>query len=458
MKNKILHISYILLAVLAFAACKDNTSDLSLGGDCAVTALTLDTYKGVIDTKTQTVVVNVPEVFDESAMTVTELTLSAGATANIAKGQKLNMRTPRTLRVTNGDVFVDWTVSVRHDEARIYQFRLNGKYNGVINEEQKTISVYVPAGTDLKALVPSITLSEGASVTPLSGVATDFTQPVAYTVTNNTAKAVYTVTVTEIDAPEALFVGIPASKEELSIEELTACEWMLANVPKTLYASFGEIAAGTVDMSKCKVIWWHFHRDGGVDGKERFEAAAPEALAAQVQLRNFYNGGGSFLFTRYATNMPAFIGAVKNEGCPNNCWGGAEASPEFVGGPWSFFITGKTSHPLYQNLMQGEDANQVYTCDKGYGITNSTAQWHIGADWGGYESTDYWRTATGGVDLGWGGDGAIVVWEFLPSDGRGRIVCIGSGCYDWFTTATVEESFHANIAKMTRNAFDYLTQ
>ena len=45
------------------------------------------------------------------------------------------------------------------------------------------VTLYVPVGTPVNALVPTITLSPFATVSPASGVAQDFTNPVAYTVT-----------------------------------------------------------------------------------------------------------------------------------------------------------------------------------------------------------------------------------------------------------------------------------
>lgn len=210
-------------------------------------------------------------------------------------------------------------------------------------------------------------------------------------------------------------------------------------------------------MSECKVIWWHYHKDGGVDGKEAFEHAAPQAVDAAISLRNYYNNGGAFLFTRYATNMPAEIGAVNNDAAPNNCWGQNENEAETVNSPWSFGIQGHTDHQLFQNLvMKSGEPNNVYTCDAGYRITNSTAQWHIGADWGGYSDYNVWRTQTGAKDLAYGGDGAIVVWEFPSKGSTGKIVCIGSGCYDWYSIDDVPSTYHDNIATMTMNALNYL--
>jgi uncharacterized repeat protein (TIGR01451 family) len=66
---------------------------------------------------------------------------------------------------------------------------------GVVNETTKTVALTVPFGTVVTALVPTITMT-GASVSPASGVAANFTSPVVYTVTAADASTqAYTVTV-----------------------------------------------------------------------------------------------------------------------------------------------------------------------------------------------------------------------------------------------------------------------
>ena len=447
-----------LMAVFATASCSDdNTSDLQLAGNCGVTAIALDDYDGTIDAAARSIVVRVPENYDTRSMTVTDLALSDGAESSVSKGDILDMSVAHTIHVTNGDVYLDWSLKAVRDEAKILSFKLNDTYVGSIDETAKTILVLVPGDTDVKQLVPTVTVSDGATVTPEPGLAVDFTNPVQFTVENNTAKAVYTVTVRVIDKPSAIFVGTATDQSGLNPEEAAACKWMTENVPNSVYVSFDAIQKGTVDLSECKLIWWHYHKDGGVDGKNAFEKAAPEAINAAAKLRDFYDAGGSFLLTRYATNLPAFIGAVKNDACPNNCWGGNEDSPEITGNPWNFFMNGNDSHAIYQNLIKGDDANGVYTCDTGYGITNSTAQWHIGSDWGGYADYATWRNETGAKDLGYGGDGAVVVWEFPKNGTKGGIICIGSGCYDWSTTTDVSsDKYHKNVETMTQNAINYL--
>lgn len=449
----------MLMAILALTACSDdNVSDLNLSGSCSITELALDNYDGAIDKTTRTITVRVPETYDISRMSVTKLSLSDGAKSNVNVNDQLNMSTPQAVHVTNGDVYLYWTIKAQRDEAKITSFKINDTYVGTINEDTKNIMVYVPASLDIKKLTPTIAYSENATISPASGIAADFTNPVTYTVTNNTASNTYTVTVKKIDKPQALYVGLAQSMDELNIEEKTACNWMLQNVPNSFYASFTDIKNGSVDLSDCKVIWWHFHKDGGVDGKSNFEKAAPEALEAIPQLKDFYKNGGSFLFTRYATNMPGELGIAKNGGVPNNCWGQVEADAETCNDPWDFKMNGHTDHALYQNLVKGDDANSVYTTDTNYRITNSVAQWHIGSNWGGYADYAAWREATGGIDLGYGGDGAIVVWEFPAEGTSGKTLCIGSGCYDWYSVnENYAEKFHKNIAIMTANAFKYLT-
>ncbi len=441
-----------------FAQCSDdNRSDLQLSGDCLVTELSLDGYSATISLTDRTLTVNVPETYDVSSMYITSLELSTGATCDFSVGEELNLTAPQMMTVVNGDVYLEWTIEVKNDEALITSFVINDTYTGVIDETEKTISVYVPESLGLTALIPTITISDGATVSPQSSIATDFTNPVTYTVTNNTATSVYTATVYAIGKPTAVYMGLASTMDELPIEEQTACKWMLSNISNSLYLSFSDFAAGSVDLSECKVIWWHYHKDGGVDGLTAFESAAPEAVAAAQDLRDYYENGGSFLFTRYATNMPAEIGAVLNSSAPNNCWGQVEDEAETVSSPWSFYITDHTDHPLFEDLlMNTSEPTAVYTCDAGYRITNSTAQWHIGSDWGGYADYDTWRTLTGAEDLAYGGDGAIVAWEFPKSGSNGGIVCIGSGCYDWYSVDDVEEYYHANIATMTSNAFNYL--
>ena len=66
-----------------------------------------------------------------------------------------------------------------------------------------TVAIEVANGTGLNPLTPTIGLSTGATIAPLSGTAQDFSAPFDYTVTaeDATTTQVWTVTVTEAVGP-----------------------------------------------------------------------------------------------------------------------------------------------------------------------------------------------------------------------------------------------------------------
>jgi Protein of unknown function (DUF1566) len=82
---------------------------------------------------------------------------------------------------------------------------LSPAVTGTITEATHTIALTVPFGTVVTALVPAITIT-GASVSPASGVANNFSSPRTYTVTAADASTqAYVVTVTVVVA--ALEIG-----------------------------------------------------------------------------------------------------------------------------------------------------------------------------------------------------------------------------------------------------------
>ena len=88
------------------------------------------------------------------------------------------------------------TVRTLNTAKAITAFNITGQQTSSIDENAKTVTVYVPVGTDKSTLSPTITVSANASVSPGSGVSHDFTSPVQYTVTaEDGSQQAYTVTV-----------------------------------------------------------------------------------------------------------------------------------------------------------------------------------------------------------------------------------------------------------------------
>ena len=88
---------------------------------------------------------------------------------------------------------------VLSNEKKIMAFNFNELspiVTGIIDDTTHNISLIVPFGTDITNLIPVIIFSDKSSISPLSGVAQDFTNTVAYTVTaENNSTQEYTVTV-----------------------------------------------------------------------------------------------------------------------------------------------------------------------------------------------------------------------------------------------------------------------
>lgn len=122
---------------------------------------------------------------------------ATGVSVSPASGIPQDFSTPRTYTVTAADgTTQDYSVTVtvaRSSAKDITQLTILGN-TGVISGT--AIGVTVPNGTDLTALMPTVTHT-GVSVSPASGAAQSFSSAVVYTVTadDGTIQA-YTVTVT----------------------------------------------------------------------------------------------------------------------------------------------------------------------------------------------------------------------------------------------------------------------
>lgn len=60
---------------------------------------------------------------------------------------------------------------------------LNPEVDGAVDNTNYVINLLVPSGTDLTKLIPTISISDSATISPNAGIAEDFTNPVTYTIT-----------------------------------------------------------------------------------------------------------------------------------------------------------------------------------------------------------------------------------------------------------------------------------
>ena len=171
-----------------------------------------------------TIAVEVAATADVTTLVAT-FTLSDAATVKVGTNDQVSGTTandftsPVTYTVTAQDgTSKDWIVTVTKSatlstEANITSFIVAG-VTGTIDATGHTVALTVPFGTNVTALVPTIVVSGGASVSPASGVAQDFTSAVTYTVTaeDGIAHLDWVVTVSIAPAPAPLFTaGYPKS-------------------------------------------------------------------------------------------------------------------------------------------------------------------------------------------------------------------------------------------------------
>lgn len=200
----IIRIGLMVLAVMfGMNACDVEKEPYIQGADDekAILKFEVNDVIGTVDENSKIVVLDFPAGTDVSHLTPT-ITISNYATIEPESGVAQDFTNPVYYTVTamNGTTAQYMVEAVVHDaenEKSILSFRFDAlDEEGAIDEIARRISFLLPAGTDVTELVPTIEVSEGATVEPASGVAQDFTNPVNYTVTaQNGTTAVYTVTV-----------------------------------------------------------------------------------------------------------------------------------------------------------------------------------------------------------------------------------------------------------------------
>jgi hypothetical protein len=163
-----------------------------------ITRFTINNVEATVTEATKTITLTLP--FNTNLTSLTPTITHTGMSITPTSGTARDFSSTVTYTVTAEDNSTqDYTVTVSTAAASsnkdILTFNILN-VTPVFGTNPDTISVTVPMGTVVTALTPTITIN-GASVSPASGEARDFTQPVVYTVTaENGSTKPYTVTVT----------------------------------------------------------------------------------------------------------------------------------------------------------------------------------------------------------------------------------------------------------------------
>ncbi len=200
------------------------------------------------------------------------VSIPSTATVNPSSLEVQDFSTALTYTVTAEDGTTKaYTVTVTDepgsDEKEITSFKFAGLdpvVEGVM--DGMNISANVPFGTDLTALVPTIEVSDFATVNPASGAAADFSSAISFTVTaQDGTTAVYEVTVTELPKPGITVTAV----WEKTTKAGTRPTWFTANNERDL-AMYGDYVYVHNNNDKIRVLSITDGSDvsAGVDGDE----------------------------------------------------------------------------------------------------------------------------------------------------------------------------------------------
>jgi hypothetical protein len=193
----------LLSIILGCGSSSDNTDSASSAK--AITAFSLSGVEGTINQTAKTISVIMPTGTDVAALVATFATTGAsvvvGSTVQVSGTTDNDFTSPVIYTVIANDATTqEYEVTVTVVTKSITTFSLNG-VQGAIDQTAKTITVTMPTGTNVTALVATFATTGtnvkiGSTVQVSGTTAHNFTSPVVYTVTGVDATTQdYTVTV-----------------------------------------------------------------------------------------------------------------------------------------------------------------------------------------------------------------------------------------------------------------------
>ncbi|QNL49342.1 DUF4960 domain-containing protein [Olivibacter sp. SDN3] len=456
MINYLNRIKFLLaIFLLGGAACKkEGNKDFNLHAEVQLTSFKLHNVAGEINQQTGEIVVNLPFGTHLEAL-IPEIGLPLDALSKPAPGEAVNFTGTISYRITNGNIYKGYTVTAKIIPPLI-AFRINDE-EATIDHANRTVSLVLPDGTDLRTLTPEIELLEGVSTSPANNEAQDFSQSLDYTFALGEETVTYQVHIISNSISAYAFLGLAASREAIgNPDEKAAADWFFAAYPDAEYISFQSIASGR-NLSNYQVIWWHF------DAAQELPAIA---LTNEVinTLKTYRSEGGSLLLSAFAVQYVEALGVVPDGRGPNNVFG--DFLPNgFIeeNSDWGISFKGREDHPIFQGLDTFEEG-KAYLLASGTFRLNHTAWWFL-PEWGGYGDAATWRSETGGINLAseaWDDhfDGRVGIAEWPDSGSQGNVVIIAFGAYDWYSEpqngASTDNRYMNNIRQLTKNTIDYL--
>ena len=199
MKNILNTFLIIMSSLLAFACGEEAKESLDFSGDVDIHSFTVNGVEGSINTENSTITVILPSGTSLQGLQP-QIEIGSDATVSPESNEAIDFVSndgvllKQEYVVKSKDLYQKYSVSVDVARAKITSFKI-GSVEGQIIESSKKIVVYLPEGTDVTALVPTVEYTDGATLSPSQGAEIDFTNPVNFSLDYLGSTFTYEVTV-----------------------------------------------------------------------------------------------------------------------------------------------------------------------------------------------------------------------------------------------------------------------
>ena len=428
---------------------------------------------GTVNQTLKRATAKVPIGTDLSALTV-EFETSEGATVTPESGSVLDFSEgPIEVAVSSFGTTTVYEVSVEERaEPTINAFEILSPVTatGTIDQENKTVSVSVPAGTDLSAVQVQVSVPNGATVTPTADGVVDFSSgPVTFEVSLNNTTVSYEVSVT---TPQKVgFLGSASDVSSISEPDTKAAAEFLKDYygENFVYLQNGQFTSE--DLADISVVVYYYDNTGSFDNPDGNLTAA--SLTALTQ---YVKEGGDLFLGGFGTRIIDDLGRIPYEpGIAGNGAGGP--NPDNWGMNFTTGLpTDVTSHPAFEGLtltdeiVPGESIGHSFVPFIGPGYKEDhNSMWDLGAV---PELTAPHASVERGAEFEELTDSKILgTWqhvtdmcciaaiEFLPTENyEGTIIAIGIAAYEWEMNDGRTNTFRSNVEEFTINSIEYLIE
>ncbi|MEQ8472006.1 MAG: DUF4960 domain-containing protein [Marinoscillum sp.] len=372
---------------------------------------------------------------------------------------------------------------------------------GVVDADAGTVVFQpFPPRTDLSVVTIDITLPEGVTVTPATGVAQDFTAgSVTYTISNGTEELAFDVSVTAEFAASIAFVGNANASGSITEPDMAAAyEYLAGEYEDNIeYIPFSSINADALQY--IEVVVYYQDTDAG-NNPDLLGAIPASAQAESVvsAFKEWHAAGGSFVLAGHATQYLNQLDRIPADGdkpYEENGWaprifgsGDGFENPDQWGINTNLNVAAletvsasdwdRSTHAILEgcstsdvaNPNEGTTYNQpvIPLIAAGY-KEDHNSMWDINAapitdHVDAFDKADKWEAAMEATIIGtWGHVvdlccGAVVeLHSRAAAPSEGSIIVIGPAAYEWEQNGSAN-AFMSNNAAMTVNSINYLLE